>query len=100
MRTTIGIGRREKGRHKVPVVLTRGAEKCSECILLKGAFNSDGQWCALHHPELDDRDVLVLHAFVAALLERRVTHSGPGGESLTYSIHVVKRRFLRYHERQ
>lgn len=81
----------------MPLVLTRNAEGCDECALLKDKLGMSEVWCWRHHPDLDDRDRIVLEAFVDALLKRRATHSGlrPGGESLVHSIHVVKRRFTK-----
>jgi hypothetical protein len=78
------------------MVLTRDAADCDECVLLKDKLAMSGVWCWRHHPDLDDRDKLVLEAFVDALLARRAAHGGlgVGGESLMHSIHVVKRRFM------
>lgn len=84
----------------MPVMrLTLGAKECYDCAVLKKEHvpknDTDGlgeNWCVLHHPELDDRDALVIDAFIDALLTRRGAHSGQGGESLSHSIHVVKRR--------
>jgi hypothetical protein len=84
----------------VPINLMREAAECSECALLQDKLVMKDVYCWRHHPNLDDRDRIVLDAFVSALLARRATHSRPEGESLTHSIHVVKRRFLKYRERR